>query len=75
MEKVLLQCLEKGTLQYQIFDNPHSVTQKVMRGFLGGFLRLPPVKKALMSDMLRSSFLSSMKIGAKVVGKEWVTEM
>lgn len=74
-EKVLLQCLEKGTLQNQIFDNPHSVTQKVMRGFLGGFLRLPPVKKALMSDMLRSSFLSSMKMGAKMLGKGWVTEM
>jgi len=31
---------------------------------VGGFLRLPPVKKALMSDTLRSRFLSAMAAGA-----------
>ncbi len=74
-EKVLLQSLEKGTLHNQIFGDPHSITHKMMRGFLGGFLRLPPVKKALMSDMLRSTFLSSMKIGVKIIGKSWVLDM
>ena len=59
-ERVILQSLERGTLQNLIFDNPHSVSQKVMRGFLGGFLRLPAVKRTLMSDRLRSSFLASM---------------
>jgi ferredoxin len=59
-ERVILQSLERGTLQNLIFDNPHNVSQKVMRGFLGGFLRLPAVKRTLMSDRLRSSFLASM---------------
>ena len=59
-EQIILQCLERGTLQYQLFDNPESITQKAMRALVGGFLRLPPVKKALMSDMLRSSFLRSL---------------
>ena len=74
-ERVILQCLERGTLQNQIFDNPQSITQKAMRGVLGGFLRLSPVKKSLMSDILRSSFLSAMKIGTRMQGKGWLTEI
>jgi ferredoxin len=74
-ERVILQSLERGTLQNQIFDNPQSITQKFMRGFVGGFLRLPPVKAALMSDMLRSSFLNAMTNGIRKQGKEWVAEM
>ena len=64
-ERVILQCLEKGTLQNQIFTNPESISQKTMRGIVGGFLKLPPVKKALMSDQLRSRFLETMVAGAK----------
>ncbi len=74
-ERVILQTLERGTLQNQIFDNPRSVTQKFMRGFIGGFLRLPPVKAALMSDMMRSSFLNAMTNGIRKQGKDWVAEM
>ena len=74
-ERVILQTLERGTLQNQIFDNPQSITQKFMRGFVGGFLRLPPVKAALMSDTLRSSFLNAMTNGLKKQGKGWITEM
>jgi ferredoxin len=74
-ERVILQCLERGTLQNQIFDNPQNITQKFMRGFVGGFLRLPPVKATLMSDMLRSSFLGVMAKGIRKQGKGWATEM
>ena len=73
-ERVILMCLERGTLENQIFVDPQSVTQKAMRAFVGGFLRIPPVKQALMSDMLRSSFLSSMRLGIKAQGKEWILE-
>ncbi len=62
-ERVILQCLERGTLQNMMFSNPQSKTHAFMRGFVGGFLKLPPVKKALMSDMLRSSFLGMMRKG------------
>jgi NAD-dependent dihydropyrimidine dehydrogenase PreA subunit len=74
-ERVILQSLERGTLQNQMFDNPQSVTQKFMRGFVGGFLRLPPVKATLMSDMVRSSFLNAMANGLLKQGKGWITEM
>lgn len=65
-ERVILQCLEKGTLQNQLFDDPGSITHGVMRGIAGGFLRLPPVKKALMSDALRSRFLHAILSGVKM---------
>jgi ferredoxin len=74
-ERIMLQSLEKGTLQNKIFANPQRVDEKFMRAFVGAFLRLPPVKKALMSDKLRSRFLGAMKEGVKKQGKEWLLEM
>ncbi len=66
--RVILQCLEKGTLQNQIFDDPGSKTHAFMRGVVGGFLRLPPVKQALMSDTLRSRFLGVLMARADAAG-------
>lgn len=74
-ERVMLQCLERGTLQNQIFDNPQSLGHKFMRGFVGGFLNLSPVKRALMSETMRSRFLGAMKKGVEKQGKGWLTEM
>jgi len=67
-ERVILQCLERGTLQNQLFDEPDRVSHRVMRGIVGGFLRLPPVKKALMSDALRSRFLAGLATAAAARG-------
>jgi len=74
-ERLMLQCLEKGTLQNQIFSDPNRIDQKFMRAFVGAFLMLPPVKKALMSDKLRSGFLNAMKDGVRKQGKGWILEM
>jgi ferredoxin len=74
-ERIMMQSLERGTLQNQIFDNPDSITHKTMRAIVGGFLRLDPVKKALMSDTLRSSFLRTMAMGARVQGRGWFLEL
>jgi ferredoxin len=74
-ERLMLQCLEKGTLQNQIFANPQGMNERVMRAFVGAFLKLPPVKKALLSDKLRSRFLDAMKDGVRKQGKEWLLEM
>jgi Pyruvate/2-oxoacid:ferredoxin oxidoreductase delta subunit len=68
-ERVILQCLERGTLQNQLFDDVNKVTHKFMRGFLGAFLRLSPIKRALLSDSLRSRFLASIKTGARLKGR------
>jgi len=74
-ERIILQCLERGTLQNQIFDNPQSKTQAFMRIFVGTFFKLSPVKKALMSDILRSRFLKAMETGIKLQGKGWITKI
>ncbi len=74
-ERVILQSLERGTLQNQVFDNPMSVTEDVMRAFLGAFLRLTPVKRALLGDTLRSRFLDRMKSASRLLGKEWALKL
>ena len=74
-ERLMLQCLEKGTLQNQIFANPNRIDQKFMRTFVGAFLRLTPIKKALLSDKLRSGFLSAMKDGVRKQGKDWLLDL
>ena len=53
-------------------DNPQSITQQFLRGLVGGFLRLPPVKQALMSNQLRSTFLAALKSGVQKQGKGWL---
>ena len=60
-ERVMLQSLERGTFQTFLFDNPKSRTQEFMRALVGGFLKLPPVKRALLSDQLRSRFLLALR--------------
>jgi ferredoxin len=74
-EMTMLACLERGTLQNQIFDNPQSITQQFMRVFVGAFLKLQPVKKTLMSNMLRSTFLDVAKGIARMQGKGWIIEL
>lgn len=74
-ERIILQCLERGTLHNQLFDDQSKITMKFLSGLVGGFFRLPPVKKALMSDLLRSNFLSMMKSGVKMQGKGWLLDL
>jgi len=74
-ERLMLQCLEKGTLHNQIFADPQGIGEKFIRAFVGGFLRMPPVKRALMSDKLRSKFLDAMKGSVKKQGKDWALEI
>jgi len=62
-ERLILQHLEQGNLQNLLFSNPQSMGHKFMRGFVGGFLKLPPVKRALAGDRLRSRFLSTLRRG------------
>jgi NAD-dependent dihydropyrimidine dehydrogenase PreA subunit len=74
-ERIMLLSLERGTLQNQVFDNPESMTHEIMRVFIGAFLKIPPVKKALMSDMFRSRFLASAKKIATLQGKGWMLDI
>ena len=74
-ERIILQSLDHGTLQNQLFDDPSRLSQRFLRGVVGGFLRLPPVKRALMGETLRSRFLSALKSGVVRDGNGWATEL
>jgi ferredoxin len=74
-QRAILSALDRGTLQYQLFDNPNSGSQAFLRGLVGGFLKLPPIKRALLSKQLRSRFLSTMESGIRKQGKSWATEV
>jgi formate hydrogenlyase subunit 6/NADH:ubiquinone oxidoreductase subunit I len=74
-EKIILRSLERGTFQNQIFDDPGRIDQKFMRAFVGAFFRLPAVKKALLSDRMRSRFLNVVKDGAIRRGNEWMLDL
>jgi Pyruvate/2-oxoacid:ferredoxin oxidoreductase delta subunit len=74
-ERIILQCLDHGTLQNQLFDDPSRLSHRFLRGLVGGVLRLPPVKRALMGEALRSRFLSALKAGAVRDGNGWATEL
>ncbi|NOY87645.1 MAG: 4Fe-4S dicluster domain-containing protein [Deltaproteobacteria bacterium] len=65
-QRLILQSLERGTLQNQLFPEPENMTHAFMRGLVGGVLKLPPVKAALMSDLLRSRFLETIQRGARI---------
>jgi ferredoxin len=67
-ERVILQRLERGTLQHLLFDHPNRVDHRWMRALLGGLLRLGPVRRALVGDLLRSTFLRALAQGAKLAG-------
>ncbi len=71
-ERIILQSLERGTLQNLIFDNPNSKPQQIMCSLLGAFLKALPVKKTFMSNIFRSTFLNSFEAVAKITGKEWL---
>ncbi|MBU2551301.1 MAG: 4Fe-4S binding protein [Proteobacteria bacterium] len=73
--RVVLQALERDNLQNFLFDNPHSRTHAFARGLAGSFLKLGPVKKALMSEALRSRFLSAVEAGVTLLGKGWARKV
>jgi ferredoxin len=59
-EKVILQSLAAGTLQNLLFSEPERLSHQFLRAFVGAFLKLPPVKRALVSKTLRSRFLGAL---------------
>jgi Pyruvate/2-oxoacid:ferredoxin oxidoreductase delta subunit len=62
-ERVILQALEVGTLQNLLFAEPERLSHQFLRAFVGAFLRLSPVKKALVGETLRSRFLGALQAG------------
>jgi ferredoxin len=60
VHRTVLMAIERGTLQDLVFDNRAHLSHRAMAAVLGAILRLPPVKRALASEQLRSRYLQAL---------------
>ncbi len=66
VEKMMTMALERGKLQYLIFDRPDAVSHAALRGFIGALLNLPPGRLVLANHQLKSRFISFLASKAPV---------
>jgi NAD-dependent dihydropyrimidine dehydrogenase PreA subunit len=58
--RIVLMAIERGKLQNLIFDNQVLWSHRALAGVLGVILSLPPVKRALASEQVRSRYLEKL---------------
>jgi len=58
VERLLLMAIERDRLQHLLFDEEEGPSMLLLNRLAGAAMRLPPVKRALMSEAFRSRFLS-----------------
>lgn len=73
-ERYVLAAINEGKLQNFIFDNQTLWTHRVMRKFLGFFLKLTPTKRLLVQKQMQSRYLQVLikayyKLNKKDYGK------
>ena len=57
IHRSVLMALERGKLQDLIFDNRLLASHRAMAAIVGAILKLPPVKRALASEQMKSRYL------------------
>ncbi len=60
VHRVVLMAIERGKLQNLVFDNHALTRHRVMAAVLGAILKLPPVKRIMASDQMKSKYLVSL---------------
>lgn len=60
VHRVVLMAIEKGMLQELIFDNKALFSHRAMAAILSAILKLPPVKKAMASEQMKSVYLEKL---------------
>lgn len=58
--RVVAMAIERGKLQNLIFDQQALISHRAMAAILGAILNLPPVKRALASEQMRSRYLEAL---------------
>jgi NAD-dependent dihydropyrimidine dehydrogenase PreA subunit len=58
--RIVLMAIERGTLQHLLFDNQVLFSHRALAALLGVILKLPPVKRLLASEQVRSRYLESL---------------
>ena len=52
--------IERGKLQDLVFDNRVLWSHRALAALLGAILKLPPVKRALATEQVRSRYLEAL---------------
>ena len=60
VHRVVLMAIEKGQLQELIFDNKALSSHRVMAAILSAILKLPPAKRALANEQVKSIYLDRL---------------
>ncbi len=58
--RYVLMAVERGKLQNLIFDNQVMASHRALAALLGAVLKLPPVKRALASEQMKSRYLEAL---------------
>jgi ferredoxin len=58
--RAVLMALERGKLQDLVFDNRLLWSHRALGALLGAILRLPPAKRLLASEQVRSRYLEAI---------------
>lgn len=60
VHRVVLMAIEKGMLQELIFDNKALFSHRAMAAILSAILKMPPIKKAMASEQMKSVYLEKL---------------
>ncbi|MBC2725155.1 4Fe-4S dicluster domain-containing protein [Desulfosporosinus sp.] len=60
VHRIVLLSIEKGKLQNLIFDNQAHYSHRAMAAILGAILKMPPVKRIMASEQMKSKYLSAL---------------
>jgi len=60
MHKAVVMAIERGKLQHLVFDNRALVSHRALAAILGVVLRLPPIRRAMASEQLKSRYLERL---------------
>ena len=60
VHRVVLMAIDRGVLQNLIFDNQVLWSHRALAGVLGAILKLPPVKRLLANEQIRSRYLEGL---------------
>ncbi|NCU27460.1 (Fe-S)-binding protein, partial [Candidatus Nomurabacteria bacterium] len=60
VHRIVYMAIEKGLLQELIFDNKALYSHRAMAAILSAILKMPPIKKAMASEQMRSVYLDKL---------------
>jgi ferredoxin len=60
VHKTVMMAIERGGLEHLIFDNRALFSHRAMAAVLGAVLKLPPVKKLMASEQIKSRYFGKL---------------